>query len=131
MKTIIYKKCAKRYECAEIRDGGGDEIEFIFDLPINARMTLSEAVVDISDGVGRVNLKRLPEGDIFPKLFLGGRIHMPEGFTVSGGAVMRKPVGEEYIRHLSHFCEELSGRVEELERKTEEIQNKITQKIKF
>ena len=131
MKTIIYKKRAKRYECVEIRDGGGDEIEFIFDLPINAKMTLSGAVVKIENGVGRVKLKRLPEGDISPKLFLGGRIHMPEGFTVTGGAVIRKPAGEEYLRHLSSFCEELSRRVEALERRADEIQNKITQKIKF
>ena len=131
MKTIIYKKRAKRYECVEIRDGGGDEIEFIFDLPINAKMTLSGAVVKIENGVGRVMLKRLPEGDISPKLFLGGKIHTPEGFTVTGGAVIRKPAGEEYLRHLSSFCEELSERVGELESKTDEIQNKITQKIKF
>ena len=131
MKTIIYKTCINRYECVEIRDGGGDEIEFIFDIPLNARMTLSGVVVDIFDGVGRVKIKKLPEGDISPKLYLGGRIHMPEGFTVTGGAVIRKPAGEEYLRHLSSFCEELSARIEVLERKADEIQNKITQKIKF
>lgn len=131
MKTIIYKNRAKRYECAEILDRGGDDLEFIFELPIDCRMTISDTVVEIKGGVGKTKLSRIPEGDVSPKLFIGGKVHTLEGFTVSRGAVIRKRADEEYIRNLSEFCEELSKRVEELENKNEELIKLMTQKIKL
>lgn len=131
MKIIIYKMRAKRYECAEIRDSGGDELQFIFEVPLNATLTLGKEAVKIKDGAGKTSVSRLPEGDIVPKLFSGGKIYYPEGFTVTQGTVLRKCPDEEYMRSLASFCEELSGRISVVEKEIIEIQDKITQKISF
>ncbi len=131
MKTVIYKIRAKRYECAEILDRGGDDLKFVFELPINARMLISDSVVEIKDGIGKTKLSRISDGDVSPKLFIGGKVHTVEGFTVSRGAVIRKRADEEYIRNLSEFCEELSKKVEKLEIKNEELEKLMTQKIKL
>lgn len=131
MKTIIYKIRANRYECTEVLDRGGDDLEFIFELPVSCRMTLSDTVVEIEGGVGKTKLSCIAEGDITPKLFIGGKVHTLEGFTVSRGAVIKKRADEEYVRNLAGFCEELSKRVEELENKNAELMKLMTQKIKL
>ena len=131
MKTIIYKIRANRYECADVLDGGGDDLSFIFELPISCRMTISGTVIEIEGGIGKAKLSSIPEGYVTPKLFLGGKVHTLEGFTVSRGAVIKKRADEEYIRNLSEFCEGLSKRVEALEIKNAELINLMTQKIKL
>ena len=131
MKTVIYKYQAKRYECTKITDNGGDDIEFIFDPPINAKMLISDTVVEIDGGVGRTKISRLPDGDTAPKLFTRGRGHMLEGFTVSRGSIIKKNADEEHLRNLSEFCEELSKRVEKLEEQNAHLLNLMTQKIKL
>ena len=129
MKTIVYKMRLNRYECVELHDDGSDEIKFVFEHPINAKMLISESVVNVCDGIGITSTKKLPEGDVTPKLFLGSGVYILEGFTVSRAAVIRKPADENYIRNLGKFCEELSQRVEKLEKRDEELQTLITQKI--
>ena len=131
MKTVVYKYQAKRYECTKITDNGGEDIEFIFNPPINAKMLISETVVEITGGVGKTKISHLPDGDTVPRLFAGGKWHVLEGFTVSCGSVIKKNADEEYLRVLSEFCEELSKRVEKLEEQNAHLLNLMTQKIKL
>ncbi len=131
MKTIIYKKRLNQYECTEIQDGGGDRVKFVFDYPINAKMLISKTVVNVADGIGMTSIKKIPEGDVSPKLFSGSSVYTLEGFTVNKGAIIRRCADENYIRNLGRFCEELSIRFEKLEKQNEQLQTLMTQKIKL
>ena len=131
MKTIVYKMRLNQYECIEIHDNGGDRIKFVFEFPIKAKMLISKTVVDIADGIGMTSIKKIPDGDVTPKLFVGSSVYTIEGFTVNSGTVTRKAIDENYIRNLGKCYEELSHRVENIENQSKELQSLMTQKIKL
>lgn len=131
MKTIIYKTPIEYYECADIIDNGGDEIRFIFDKPIDAKLTIGSKSYAVAGGVCRARIDSLSDGEIKPKLHTGGRTLDIEGFFCRDGVLIKKCNGEEYARHLGEKYGELTKRIALLEEITDSLSEKITQKIKF
>ncbi len=131
MKTIIYKKVLGRYEIEKINDRGGDKILVEFCEPIDSKLTVAGRVFPVERGVARIDAKRLPDGELSPKLYTDGAVSSIEGFILSHGAIVRINVTDDYVRKLVSVVDELQLKVRSLEENCRKIQKKIDQPLQF
>ena len=121
----------KSYECAEIRDDGGEDIRIIFDEPINGAVKIGKEIFSLSSGVCKANIKQFPGGELSPVLFANGKQYKLESFFVKDGILLTRAPDGEYIRELYESYRKLQKRISDIESRLEDMNDKITQKIKF
>ena len=131
MTTVFYKKVLGNYEISEICESAADDVRLEFEEPIDGKIVISSSVFELSRGVCRIKITNLTEGDLAPKLYTGGNMQKIEGFIHKRGAIMRKPLDQDYARRLSLTVDALFTRVQKLEKVLLEIENKIERKITF
>ena len=131
MKIIVYENRANSYECTYIREDGSDEIKIIFDEPFDAKLTVSEKVIDVKSGISTVAISDIGEGEISPVLFLGARLFNLEPFIVKGGALIGKNPDANAVRAISERCCAIELRLSDAERALRDIYEKIETKITF
>ena len=131
MTTIFYKKILGAYEISKITSPTDSDMRFEFEEPIDGKLLISNAVLELSSGACEVKKNRLLEGETEPKLYTGGDIQKIEGFILSSGAVIRKAPDQDYARRLASSVDALLHRVSALEASLEELKNKTERKITF
>ena len=131
MTTIFYKKILGLYEISEISEVCDGCIRIEFEEPLNAKLVISDLVLDVSCGVCSINADKLSDGEYAPKLYTGTVMQSIEGFIVKKGAVIQKNYDDDYVRRLSGTVDTLLHRIQSLEAAMNEVQDKIERKIVF
>ncbi len=131
MTTIIYGKRNGIYECVKISNGSEEKTRIIFEEPLDAKLVIGKYLFSVNAGICDADISSLPDGEYSPILFLGERPFRLEELRVFCGKVSRRLVDDEYIRRLSHVCDELSSRVDALEKTTTVISEKFNETIQL
>jgi len=129
MKTIIYKKRSKGYECTSISGSGISECKLIFEEPFDAKVKLGELIVDIKNGVGEFDGASFKSGEYAPLLIRFGEIIRMETLEFRDGDIYRPAVNDEFVRELSRRIEENSRLLCELEEVVNELMIKFSSTI--
>ncbi len=131
MITLVYEKRSEGYELASFCRNGGDDVRFIFELPINARLIIESTEYRIKDGLLKLPSSKLPDGEISPKLICGRGIQILSPLIVKSGIVIPAPYNTEDIIDIRALCEKLKRRLDHLEGELGKINKKITKTIEF
>ena len=131
MKTIIYKKRGKCYECTSISQKASSECKIIFEEPIDGKIKLGELVLDVVRGVAAFQLCDVKNGEYAPFLVKGGTAMKMESLIFKDGHVARPMPSEEYVRELSRRIEECAELILSLEERISELEAKIENTIDF
>ena len=129
MKTIIYKKRGKSYECTSVKDSTTPISKLIFEEAFDGKVKISNLIISIENGVGEFDASVLESGEYAPLLIRGGEIIRMESLIIDGGKVSRKSVSEDFVRELSARIEENSRLISELEEIVHELSLKIISTI--
>lgn len=131
MKIIVYKMRLNSYECADVKDDGGDDVRIIFDKPLSGTLTVKDKILPLVNGICKTSVRELCDGECAPTLFTSGKKYKLESFFIKDGFILRRSPDGEYVRELCENYYQLKKRVSEIEAELEKINGKITQKIKF
>lgn len=131
MNRIKYKLFKKAAEIVSFSEGASSQVEISFNEECEGILSIGEVVGIVKDGVCRMNLQLLEEGEITPCLILKDRaIRLPR-IKKSARRISPAPCSEEYIRGISVRERMLSERVELLEEELERLKERLNDKIIF
>ncbi len=131
MKTIIYKKRGKVYECTSIVNSQSNDCKILFEEAIDGKIKLGDKILTLIHGVAGLNLSTVSNGEYTPLLIKDGAVFKMEGLIFKDGTISRPMLTDEYLRELSRRIEENAEIIISLEERIAELERKIENTIDF
>ena len=124
MTKIYYSRQFGIFECVKI-EGEGRLAKFIFDEPLNAKLSIGKKRADIKSGELTLDLELLSSGVYEPQLITKNRMEAIGKIRLTDGGVSHNSPDFEFVRLLAKRLEELRQQVCSLKAENEKLKEKI------